>query len=773
MFIGVDPQSMFPNSETPTEMDLDEIFSFPPSAKGPDTTFKLAPNGLPIAPPPELGATEHFIELGLSWNVSSQARNNVDHMDMDQSPALTLDLNMYFDTHSSVFPETEGPHTSATPDVGSLFTNDDHSDHLFNARAAFGTSSLNGASPESSGHVPTIQRNPSLVSNSNRARAISLSERMESTYFQPHPDRYYGKQTNGVLQASSFISDTRHGLVHLLPGEILNGPSGHSPDNDHRSNTYLDTPEYAPGNKARQHLDKRDNASFRTSLLGLNNELLPFTTNTSFTPSVTSLHLNQPSFVSAQQYIRPLIEQSGRASLDVYSRYGMTPESLSLGTPPVRTQRSFASYFPFMDKDRKQTTPQQSPLDSSFESLQPRTLIRSIFKGSNQHTPSNVQSDDMAVFNSVFDDNIMAPGPEDDSHHYPPAKTPKRAKKGIFDRFKTSKTSEFAQEPQDLNSSTMVMSDGEVDNLDLSRAKTLQSVQSQPDISRQSSNSGNTSYGGSLIEQNSAGLDNLKSLEPNYGALFKGVAKRRTLVNMKGKRKSQAQIKKEIKVEEAILDNLSPAISKRIGSEDLKSEPASLSPLASQVSNTSRETANDDSGSGSGPLASASKRILGSRLLKRKGSGPVKQEPPTTNVEVDLEKLHLPVNTEILQLMPQKTRPRGRREDKEADLVDDAKIYICGYCSRRFKRQEHLKRHFRSLHTAEKPFDCPICQKKFSRTDNLNQHLKVHKQAGDKVVKEENDDLVREDTDSLVKEENDGLVKEENDGGVRNDDMET
>ncbi|RKP28909.1 hypothetical protein METBISCDRAFT_1490, partial [Metschnikowia bicuspidata] len=52
--------------------------------------------------------------------------------------------------------------------------------------------------------------------------------------------------------------------------------------------------------------------------------------------------------------------------------------------------------------------------------------------------------------------------------------------------------------------------------------------------------------------------------------------------------------------------------------------------------------------------------------------------------------------------------------------------YICRYCSRRFKRQEHLKRHFRSLHTAEKPFDCTICQKKFSRTDNLNQHLKVH-----------------------------------------------
>src|SRR5690606_37390269 len=47
-------------------------------------------------------------------------------------------------------------------------------------------------------------------------------------------------------------------------------------------------------------------------------------------------------------------------------------------------------------------------------------------------------------------------------------------------------------------------------------------------------------------------------------------------------------------------------------------------------------------------------------------------------------------------------------------------------CGRRFRRQEHLKRHYRSLHTREKPFSCPECGKKFSRSDNLSQHTRIH-----------------------------------------------
>ncbi|CCF56514.1 hypothetical protein KAFR_0B02160 [Kazachstania africana CBS 2517] len=66
---------------------------------------------------------------------------------------------------------------------------------------------------------------------------------------------------------------------------------------------------------------------------------------------------------------------------------------------------------------------------------------------------------------------------------------------------------------------------------------------------------------------------------------------------------------------------------------------------------------------------------------------------------------------------------RGR---KPSLLDDGTKQFSCEYCDRRFKRQEHLKRHIRSLHICEKPFHCHICDKHFSRSDNLNQHIKTH-----------------------------------------------
>ena len=68
----------------------------------------------------------------------------------------------------------------------------------------------------------------------------------------------------------------------------------------------------------------------------------------------------------------------------------------------------------------------------------------------------------------------------------------------------------------------------------------------------------------------------------------------------------------------------------------------------------------------------------------------------------------------------------SRRGRKQSLTEDPSKTFVCTLCSRRFRRQEHLKRHYRSLHTHDKPFECNECGKKFSRSDNLAQHARTH-----------------------------------------------
>lgn len=70
--------------------------------------------------------------------------------------------------------------------------------------------------------------------------------------------------------------------------------------------------------------------------------------------------------------------------------------------------------------------------------------------------------------------------------------------------------------------------------------------------------------------------------------------------------------------------------------------------------------------------------------------------------------------------------PANRRGRKQSLTEDPSKAFVCEICNRRFRRQEHLKRHYRSLHTEDKPFECHECGKKFSRSDNLSQHARTH-----------------------------------------------
>ena len=68
---------------------------------------------------------------------------------------------------------------------------------------------------------------------------------------------------------------------------------------------------------------------------------------------------------------------------------------------------------------------------------------------------------------------------------------------------------------------------------------------------------------------------------------------------------------------------------------------------------------------------------------------------------------------------------RGRRQTFAAD--DPDKPFICTYCKARFKRLEHFRRHYHSIHTNNKPHACSVCGNTFSRKDNLVQHQRnVH-----------------------------------------------
>jgi len=100
--------------------------------------------------------------------------------------------------------------------------------------------------------------------------------------------------------------------------------------------------------------------------------------------------------------------------------------------------------------------------------------------------------------------------------------------------------------------------------------------------------------------------------------------------------------------------------------------------------------------------------------------------------------------------------PVVRRGRKQSLTEDPSKTFVCHLCSRRFRRQEHLKRHFRSLHTKDKPFSCGECGKKFSRSDNLSQHARTHGSTtihmtlidGD-MMGEDDSDVLSEHSESL------------------------
>jgi len=74
-------------------------------------------------------------------------------------------------------------------------------------------------------------------------------------------------------------------------------------------------------------------------------------------------------------------------------------------------------------------------------------------------------------------------------------------------------------------------------------------------------------------------------------------------------------------------------------------------------------------------------------------------------------------------------RPTRNRSAKETSRsrTSEQRQHVCELCGDVFFREEHCKRHVRTVHSNAKPFECHVCHIRMSREDNLQAHLRsVH-----------------------------------------------
>ncbi|KAK5719887.1 hypothetical protein LTR15_007160 [Elasticomyces elasticus] len=142
---------------------------------------------------------------------------------------------------------------------------------------------------------------------------------------------------------------------------------------------------------------------------------------------------------------------------------------------------------------------------------------------------------------------------------------------------------------------------------------------------------------------------------------------------------------------------------------------ASYSPSTSEFSIQEQSAAANE-----GPKRKSSKKAVDASTPRSSAEQQDSTESNSTAASTTSEQAESAAST------PAQSGTVSRRGRKQSLTDDPSKTFVCTLCSRRFRRQEHLKRHYRSLHTHDKPFECTDCGKTFSRSDNLSQHQRTH-----------------------------------------------
>lgn len=747
----------------------------------------------------------------ITFNMPGAFKESNDNMEVDESPPFTIELELFYDpilengAASTYNDYMEKPTINPSAESDSIFNHDQYtvvSD--VNQDNQFDTNSIVPSQDE------RLQHSNSFVSMNNVYNQNQAQNQAQNNYATSN-------HSNGHFISSNFDdnhlrtpsidsyreSNSNSNLNGLMAQfENGNGVNFHHPNMNLGVNYYVN--ELSP-------------LTTTTSLTPSVNSIHStqpsfFSANQYFSRnSLDESQSHRTSFDVYSKKRQSMDSQSSNTPNQRNQRYTSFTNSIT----------NYIPFMNDKDKNNQRASPpspSQQPSTNFFPSnhnnQQSKHLIRSIFKGNNSNNTNNMNGVNSPFFaqdgenqqpnqDPLLEGNFME-GEEGDNFLIGQQKDEsevevsdvnsnpkaKRSKRSLFTRFKTPVKTEPLDEMKQDENDTLIDNNNplfsQIKSDNASSDNSLAGNISFQAVSRTPSNNGNL-FGINNLQNstlnNSNGKQQLVQLqsEPDYAALFENVGKRKNIVNPSSYIKTKPKVKNEGELnantssnnsnsnteKSSILNvNISHDNDRHLNLSISSSNASSLlvngtnntdeSELQRSL-NTTPSTPNSGSNNAGKSIASASKRILGSKMKSKKKSLKVQQQideqsedlaishsgdsddlsqsvatiiTKGVEVEVDLKSLDLPANTKIFpsSIINSKSRIRGRKENKEADMVDQSKIYLCNFCSRRFKRQEHLKRHFRSLHTFEKPYDCPICNKKFSRSDNLNQHLKIHKQ---------------------------------------------